>query len=651
MNRIYAILTALVVAIAAEAQTLNVQVGSVIYQFPAAQTGDMTYTDGTQLTVMGKTFTLSDITAMTVDQSSVADGTVGVAFNGTSAAVTVAGNVAQYLTIEQSGAHVSITQSDDLAEEVTYTLSGTSTDGEFYMAGSYKATIELNGLTLTNTTPVYSGAAIHIQNGKRIKVKPLTGTTSTLVDAASGSQKGCLYIKGHAEFAQKGTLNVVGNVKHGIKTGEYFSIKNATINVTSAVGDGISCNEFFLMESGTINISGTGDDGIQCDLDGTESTGETTDHEDEDTGNIYLEGGTVNISTSAAAAKGIKASGDVRISGGNITVGSTGSALWDADDAEVKGSTCISADGNMTLTGGTIVLTNSGSGGKGIKADGTLTISDGTSLSVTTTGQIAYCQSTSNTTIRTTTTSSTTERLDDALHTSPKGIKSDGAMTISGGTVTVSASYHEAIESKSTLDITGGYVYAYSGDDAINSKSHLTISGGYVMANSTGNDGIDANGNLTIKGGNVFAIATSQPEVGLDANTESGYKLYITGGNVVAIGGFESGASISGGTAMTASYTKGAWYGLSNGSSQAFAFKVPQNSKMGTTMAIYTTDTAALSQGVTGSGDSFWSGNGYTQFSGGSTVSLSNYNSGGQGGGQPGGGPGGGQPGGGPGGH
>ena len=34
------------------------------------------------------------------------------------------------------------------------------------------------------------------------------------------------------------TLNVVGNVKHGIKTGEYFTIKNATINVTSAVGDG-----------------------------------------------------------------------------------------------------------------------------------------------------------------------------------------------------------------------------------------------------------------------------------------------------------------------------------------------------------------------------------------------------------------------------
>jgi len=62
-----------------------------------------------------------------------------------------------------------------------------------------------------------------------------------VTDGESGSQKGCLYIKGHAEFAQKGTLNIAGNVKHGIKTGEYISIKNATVNVTSAAGDGINC--------------------------------------------------------------------------------------------------------------------------------------------------------------------------------------------------------------------------------------------------------------------------------------------------------------------------------------------------------------------------------------------------------------------------
>ena len=227
---------------------------------------------------------------------------VTVVYSGTTASVTVDDSIAQYVTVTQSGAHVSIAQSDSLTTEITYNLSGSSTDGEFYMSGSYKATIELNGLTLTNATPVYSGAAVHIQNGKRIDVKVITGTTNTLTDAATGTQKGCLYVKGHAEFKQQGTLNIVGNVKHGIKTGEYMTLKNATINVTSAVGDGISCNEYFLMESGAINISGTGDDGIQCDIDGDTSTGETVNHEDEDSGNVYISGGSINITSTATAA-------------------------------------------------------------------------------------------------------------------------------------------------------------------------------------------------------------------------------------------------------------------------------------------------------------------------------------------------------------
>ena len=154
MKKIYALLTALLLTIAATAQTLNVKVGNVTYQFPASQTGDMTYTDGTTLTIMGKAFTLSDISSMTVDNTEVTDGAIGVTYNGSTATVTVAGNIAQYVTPTVSGAHVSIAQSSDLAEEITYTLSGTSSDGEFYTSGSYKATIELNGLTLTNTTPV-----------------------------------------------------------------------------------------------------------------------------------------------------------------------------------------------------------------------------------------------------------------------------------------------------------------------------------------------------------------------------------------------------------------------------------------------------------------------------------------------------------------
>ena len=653
MKKILLSISMALIAMMATAQTLNVTVGSVTYRFPAAQTGDMTYADGTTLTIMGKTFTISDISSMTVDDTEVTDGSISVAYSGTSATVTVAGNIAQYVTPTVSGAHVSIAQSDDLAEEITYTLSGTSTDGEFYMSGSYKATVELSGLTLTNVTPEYSGAAVHIQNGKRIKVKVVTGTTNTLTDASSGSQKGCLYIKGHAEFAQKGTLNIVGNVKHGIKTGEYMTLKNATINVTSAAGDGINCAEYFLMESGNLSISGTGDDGIQCDLDGTESTGETTDHEDEDSGNVYLEGGTINVSVTADAAKCIKSEGDMRISGTTIIATTSGGGVWDSDKVKTKASSCLSADGNMTISGGTLTLTSTGAGGKGINVDGTFTATGG-STTINTSGNAVVASSSG--TLSIVTQSNQLDRYDSDYKSSPKGIKVDGAITISDDaiiSVTTKGAGGEGIESKTSIDITGGQTSVVAADDAINASyndatkslsnaGNFTITGGYLYAYSTGNDGIDANGNCYIKGGVVYAIGASSPEVAIDANSEEQKKLYFTGGTLVAIGGLESGASLSQTCYSSSSWSKSTWYALYNGSDPALAFKTPTSG--GSTLVVSTSGTTTLKSGVTVSGGTEYFGgvgNIGGTVSGGSSVSLSQYTASGNGhggGNQPGGG-------------
>ena len=635
MKKIFAFLAMLLPAIAAMAQTLNVTVGSVTYQFPASQAGEMTYTDGSTLTILNKQFALSDITRMAVDNADVTDSTVGIVYNGNSASVTVAGNVAQYVTATVSGAHVSIEQSSDLAEEITYTLSGASDDGEFYMSGSYKATVELDGLTLTNATPVFSGAAVHVQNGKRIKVKVVTGTTNTLTDAASGSQKGCLYIKGHAEFAQKGTLNVVGNAKHAIKVGEYMTLKNATINVTSAAGDGISCSEYFLMESGSVNISGTGDDGIQCDLDGDASTGETADHEDEDSGNVYIQGGTININVTATAAKGIKCDGDMLISDGVITVQTSGNGMWDSDDKETKAACCLSSDGNITITGGTLSMTSTGSGGKGIKCDGVLTISGG-NIDVVTSGGLYYNNgSTENLNY-----TGNTDRISSSYYSSPKGIKAglktqsgysytySGGITITGGTINVTTSGRnaEGIESKNYLTIEDGHITVNAYDDAINSGQDMTISGGYIYARSTGNDGLDSNGNLYISGGVVYAIGSTSPELAIDANSEEQKKFYFTGGTLVALGGLESGSSLSQTCYSASSWSKNAWYALYDGDNLALAFKTPASG--GTTLVVSTASTTTLKLGVSVSGGTEYFGGASivgATVSGGTSVSLSQY--------------------------
>ena len=74
---------------------------------------------------MGKTFATSDITEMAVVETSVTNNAVSIEYNGETATVTVAGNVAQYVTPTVNGAHVTIIQSNtdavdgDESSEVT----------------------------------------------------------------------------------------------------------------------------------------------------------------------------------------------------------------------------------------------------------------------------------------------------------------------------------------------------------------------------------------------------------------------------------------------------------------------------------------------------------------------------------------------------
>ena len=609
-------------------QTMWVHQGQVHYAYTTSQLDTMPVVDATSLTVLGKTFELAQVDSINVTSEEVADNAIGVSYAGDKAQVVVSGNIATHIEATVKGAHVAVLQDGDVATEYTYTLSGTSTNGSFYQDGSYKITLRLNGLTLTNP----DSAAINIRDGKRIAIELVEGTTTTLVDGANGPQKAAFMVNGHSEFKSGGALVISGNTKHGFWGDEYVELKKTvgSITVNKAVKDGMSINQYLEMKGGTITISGVGDDGIQVDL--------TDDETDELNGQVIISGGTINVAVTAAAAKGINAEGEITISGGSITATTSGGGTWDADDSKTKAAACLSADGNMTISGGTLSLTSTGAGGKGISVDGTLTTTDGT-VTIKTSGNAVVASSSG--TISTVSNSQQLDSYSTNYKSLPKGIKVDGAITINGGTIniTTTGAGGEGIESKSTLTMTGGYVYASTADDGINSSSTMTISGGYIMVSSSGNDGLDANGNMNISGGNVFVVCAGGAEVGLDAAEQ--YKLNITGGNIVAIGGFEKGANVSYGTAKQASsFSRNTWYALYNGSTTAFAFKVPSTASTSLKMVVYTTGTPSLMSGVTGSGTSFWNGNGYSNCSGGSTVSLSTYSS--NSGGGPGGGGGGG---------
>ena len=610
MKKIYSLIIAFVLTIAAQAQTLNIETSSVTYQFPATQAGEMTYANGTTITVMGRTFILADITKMYIDTTSVTSNSVNINYYGTTASVTIAGNVAPYVSATVSGAHVSINQTntaDINDDEITYTLSGTTTDGSLTIDGSYKCKVQLAGLTLTNP----NGAAITINNKKRIQLSVKKETENTLNDGANGSQKACIYSKGQLQLQGNGTLNVTGNTAHAIKSGDYITVKNLTLNILSAVKDGISCNKYFQMKSGNVTLKTLGDDGIQADLESDdETTAETDGHEDENSGNLYVEGGTLSITipTTAAGGKCLKAEGLTRINAGTLTLNAGGKVdTSDTTDpsytAGIKGTNVIvndgtievkvtgaagrgiSADNTITTNGGTITITNSGApttissdvkGAKGLKALN-MALNAGT-INITMSGNASKAircgdgtQSTSgsggwggmgNSTKWTNVTGSYTQGLSDGTgptltirqngsassSSSAKAIKAICAVTIYGGEsdVYTKSSGGEGLESKTSIDIQGGKHYFQCYDDCMNSAGKIYFNGGVTVCYSNGNDAIDSNAGTTgaITIGNGVAFAyTTKGSPEEGFDCDNNSYIQITGTGI----GISAGANQGGG--------------------------------------------------------------------------------------------------------
>ena len=493
--------------------------------------------------------------------------TVAITFDGTSASYT--GSVENVSIDTSNGAHVVINASTD--DNVVYEVYGTTANGSLKIYSEKKFQLRLCGVTITNPT----GAAINIQSGKRVFVVLADGTTNTLTDGTSYTSttsgedmKACLFSEGQLCFSGSGRLNVYGNCKAGIRSDDYVVIRPGTnIYVKATAGNGIKGNDAL---------------------------------------NIY--GGVVNVEVSAAGAKALSTDGHALISGGRTTAIVTGSAT--VEDGEVTGTAGLKADSTFTITGGEFYAYNTGKGGKGISTDQQAYFQGGT-VGIITEG------------------STYTSGSDDSK---AKGIKADGDIEISGGTVKVRAtggSGCEGIESKGTLTISGGTTQVYAYDDAINSASHLYIKGGLVYAHSTGNDGLDANGNLYVEGGATIAYGTKAPECGIDANEEGGYTVYLSGGSLFAIGGGNSTPSTSD---STQGYVQASG-SVSKGSTAAISYD-------GTTLASFVLPAAYSNGSILVTAPGMVAGGTYTLAVDDSSISAtaSQYGSSAMGGGMPNGG-------------
>lgn len=538
MKKLFILAGIVFCSLSALAQTINFSNSDgVTYSFPADITGEMIF-NGETVSVVNKEFKLSEWSQINVDNASVIDNTVSVLYSGSTATVNVSGDIAQYIEVQIDGAHVKVSQSDEVSEktcgEITYVLKGESSDGSFTLTGSYKSTIELHGVTLINP----DGAALDIQNGKRIELSAKNGTENSLTDG-TGSQKGAVSCKGHLEFKGKGKLTVTGKQSHAIYAKEYIEMKNLTLNIEGAARDGINCAQYFLMESGTLNIHNTNDDGIQTAFK------DDTDREAEDTGTITIAGGNLTVEITADAAKCLKADGDVVISGGTLKLTTSSNGIWDSAKSKTKASSCIGADGNVTVSGGELDLTATGSGGKGISCDGIFYGNGGKTTIATTGGMLVYSNGTLNHNY-----TSNADRINSDYKSSAKGIKADSGVLINDGEyhITTATNNAEGIESKKELEINGGTIFVKAYDDGINSAKDFKVNGGELTVISVVGDGLDSNGNLYITGGYIRTMGSGGVEMGLDANTETGCTVYITGGTLLAFGGSNTYPNKSGST-------------------------------------------------------------------------------------------------------
>lgn len=323
---------------------------------------------------VGLTNTGSDSSDLLANNSF--DNTINIAFSGTSATAT--GSVSG-VNVTTSNGTVTINSS---ATGVNYVVSGTTTNGSLNITSSNQFKLTLNGANITNG----NGSAININSDVKAFVDVPGGTTNTLTDGTGSSAT--IYSAGSLLFSGSGTLSVAGKIADAIQATSKVRITETTINITSAVNDGIQAGTLFVMDSGNLNITSSPTDSYSKGVsvlagylivnDGTITINTSatagmanqyvsSSQSNDDAYSTIINGGTINITatSSSAEVEGIESNhGSVNINGGTFTLNVTDDAINAETSlninggkiyAYVTGNDAIDSNGDMYITGGTLV--------------------------------------------------------------------------------------------------------------------------------------------------------------------------------------------------------------------------------------------------------------------------------------------------------
>lgn len=406
--------------------------------------------------------------------------------------------------------------------EGTYRLSGSLTNGRIVVDADKtdKLQLVLDGVSVNCDT----SAALYIKQADKVFVTLASGSENTLsntqdfVAVDDNNIDAVIFSKEDLTLNGAGTLTIKAAYGHGIVSKDDLVMTSGTYRITAA-SHALSGKDSVRIANGTLTLT-AGKDGIHAENADDAALGfvyiaggtlkVTSDGDGVDAAStLQVNGGTLTVtagggsanatqkqeemfgpggwsqsaqsaSSDSTSAKGLKAGGDLTISGGSITVDA-------ADDALHSNANVAVADGTLTLS----------TGDDGIHADGTTAISGG---AIT-------------------------------IHKSYEGIEGQ-TIDISGGKIALVASDDglNAAGGNDQSGFGGGMrpdTFSSDGSDCF-----IKISGGSITINAEG-DGVDSNGNLYVSGGETYVSGpTTSGNGAMDYDGEA----QITGGIFVAVG-------------------------------------------------------------------------------------------------------------------
>ncbi len=372
----------------------------------------------------------------------------------------------------------------------------------------------LNGISISSQ----SCAAIYVKKAKKVIVNLMEGSVNTLAVkgefAADGDTNvdGAIFSKSDLTVNGSGSLNITTEYDHGIVSKDDLIITEGRFDINVA-GHALSGKDSVRIAGGSLTVN--------CEKDGIHA--ENVD--DTALGYYYCSGGSFNMT---CMGDGVDASSTVTIVGGDYNIKSGGGAsegskaiiggfgFYDrytdsADTASTKG---IKANGELVISGGSF---NIDSADDSIHSNGAVTVLDG-EFEVASGDDAIHAE-----------TDLTICGGNINITESYEGLEGNTVM-VSGGEISLIAS-DDGINAAGGND-QSGFGGAMHPDQFGSSDSFVKISGGKLNINASG-DGVDSNGQLTVTGGETYV---SGPTNSGNGALDYGSSATVSGGIFMAAG-------------------------------------------------------------------------------------------------------------------